>query len=174
MKNLNRSKKCIKRDIKDLEARLANGSNIGGLDLQAREMDQEIDEQKMVDLLNSYSQSLKERTGHTSAVYKEREHQQIGQKWRDSTIRAQLIQTCKIERMLFTKFSGEPECFDAFLKAHKRFDGDTQAGKANQSLPQEAEQLIPGISSEEQAWQELDLKYGNRGVTILRTINKEV
>ena len=34
--------------------------------------------------------------------------------------------------------------------------------------------MIPRISSKEQAWEDLDVKCGNRGVTILRTINKLV
>ena len=39
-------------------------------------------------------------------------------------------------------------------------------------LPQEAWQLVAGISSEERAWEELDAKYGNREVTILQTMSK--
>ena len=41
-------------------------------------------------------------------------------------------------------------------------------------LPQEAQQLINGISSKEQAWEELDAKYVNRGITTLQTMNKLV
>ena len=52
MRNLNRSKKCIQREIQELEARLANRSVSSRLELQAQEMEEEIDKvkQKMVDL----------------------------------------------------------------------------------------------------------------------------
>ena len=39
-------------------------------------------------------------------------------------------------------------------------------------LPQEPQQLITGMSCKEQAWEELDAKYGNRGIMILRTMSK--
>ena len=39
-------------------------------------------------------------------------------------------------------------------------------------LPQEARQLDAGISCKEQACEELDMKYANRGITILRAMSK--
>ena len=48
MRNLNRSKKCVQREIQELEARLANRSVSSRLELQAQEMDKV--KQKMVDL----------------------------------------------------------------------------------------------------------------------------
>ena len=83
-----------------------------------------------------------------------------------------------IERKPWSKFSGkQDDCshFKRLTKDMMRVSGRKEPLRLTQllsCLPQEARQLVAGISSKKQVWEELDAKYGNRGVTILRTMSK--
>ena len=90
VKNLTRGRKSIEKDSQQLEARLAVRIAADGSKFLVRKMEEEIAKinQNMEELLKSFSQSLRARSGHPNAYVEGREYQQTGQKWRECIDRA--------------------------------------------------------------------------------------
>ena len=77
-------------------------------------------------------------------------------------------EACRIKRTPWPKFSGAQEDWPQFSRITKdimKISGHGEAlrmAQLSDSLSQEWRLLITGVSNKEEAWAELDKKYGNR------------
>ena len=141
-------------------------------------MEEEIEEleQKMDDLLKSCSQNLTAKEELPGAHIKEEKYQNNRQKWRKCIDRvscsneagAQSYCNAKKQKSMqdregaMAKGQRSEERLVALQKAHERDVIDIRTRRANQGIPaiklpaKRVGQLVTGMSSDEQGWEDLD------------------